>query len=402
MDKYFFVLGRYPEISLAEIQTVLKKNNLEFSTDFHSLEIAVFSLPSSTDLSKIFHSLGGSIKFGKVLGEVSYDEKETAFLEFLEYSYLKANILPASIRKVHFGISVYDGGSPKEIISRLIGNLKDFNNTIKENLKSANIPSGYLKIKERSLSSVAVVKNELINKGFELILMALAQNLLIGKTLAVQDFSAFAKRDMLRPAKDKKSGILPVKLARIMVNLLPVTPRILLDPFCGSGTILMEAALLGIKNLIASDISERAVSDTRKNMDWVFKQENLDKSGFKTDFRIIDARNLDNLIGNGKADAIVTEPFLGPPFYRQPDEFQSRKILSGLIPLYSQSLNIFHKILTSGGNIVMVFPFIQSRGKNIFMDKKIINPSQFKIWSSLLYSSQGQFVGRELVILSKI
>src|SRR3989344_196767 len=100
MDKYFFVLGRYPELSLAEIQTVLKKNNLEFSTDFHSLEIAVFSLPSSTDLSKIFHSLGGSIKFGKVLGEVSYDEKETAFLKFLEYSYLKSKVFPPEVKKV--------------------------------------------------------------------------------------------------------------------------------------------------------------------------------------------------------------------------------------------------------------------------------------------------------------
>ena len=207
MDRYFFVLGRYPEISLAEIKTVLQKNNLNFLLEFSSLEFAVFSLPEQDNLLAVFRSLGGSIKFGKVLGEVSYDEKETAFLKFFEYSYLKDNVLPPSIRKVHFGISVYDGGSSKEIISRLIGSLKYFNNIIKENLKSGNISSGYLKIKEKALSSVAVAKNELINKGFELILMALPQNLLIGKTLAVQDFSAFANRDMLRPAKDKKSGI---------------------------------------------------------------------------------------------------------------------------------------------------------------------------------------------------
>jgi len=401
MDKYFFVLGRYPEISLAEINTVLKKNNLNYSPALASREIAVFSIASKADLAAVFASLGGSVKFGRILAEVLLDEKETEFQKFFESNFLKEQVIPKGTKKLHFGISVYECGSEKDILDKLSGSLKDLNRTIKNNLKSAGYSSGFLRIKERTLSSVAVAKNQLLRKGFEIILITASGKIIIGKTNAVQDFTSFTNRDINRPKKDKKSGILPVKLARIMINLLPISPRTLLDPFCGSGTVLMEAALLGIKNLIGTDIASQAVANTQANLDWLFNEYNFKTDDIDIKLKIADIKNLDKVIGYTVADAIVTEPYLGPRLFSQPDEFQANKILAELIPLYRDSLHFFHRLLKDKGYAVMIFPFFQTRNKNYFMDKNIILKSEFRMLNSYMYSSPGQFVGREIIVLEK-
>ncbi len=63
-------------------------------------------------------------------------------------------------------------------------------------------------------------------------------------TDGIQDYEEWNKRDYGRPHSDPKRGMLPPKLARMMVNLAGADGegKTLLDPFCGSGTILMEAA----------------------------------------------------------------------------------------------------------------------------------------------------------------
>lgn len=402
MDKYFFVLGRYPSVSVAEIKSVLKKNNIDFTLLRQSLEIAVFSASNASNLQEIFNSLGGSIKYGPLLGEASLDDKETSFLKYLEAAFLKENVIPKGINKVHFGISIYDGGADKLIAGNLADSIFDFNRTIKENLKADGIASGFLRIKEKKLSSVAVVKNQLLTKGFELILIAAPDKVIIGKTRGVQDFSSFTFRDMNRPLKDKKSGILPVKLARIMVNLLGFTPQTLLDPFCGSGTVLMEAALLGVKNIIGTDIENRAINDSSTNMEWLYKEFNINPSEIKIRFRTSDVRSLDKITGVNITDSIVTEPYLGPPLHKLPDEAQSQRIFSQLTPLYNETMNVCYRLLKNNGKIVIIFPFHQASGKNYFMDKKVINPAKFKPEQSLLYSSPGQFVGREILVLAKV
>ena len=91
------------------------------------------------------------------------------------------------------------------------------------------------------------------------------QQFSLAQTEAVQPFEQFSARDFGRPGRDDLSGMLPPKLAIIMINLAQ-TPlnSILLDPFCGSGTILSEAVLLGYTNLIGTDISEKAIADSKK------------------------------------------------------------------------------------------------------------------------------------------
>ena len=124
MDQYFFVFGRYPALSLSEIETILKKNKIDFSRDISSDQLAVFSLPDGFNGNSVFEKLGGSVKFGKILSESSYSDDSLKFQNFLSSEFLKENFIPQNIGKIHFGISFYEAGAAKEIMDSIVANHK--------------------------------------------------------------------------------------------------------------------------------------------------------------------------------------------------------------------------------------------------------------------------------------
>jgi tRNA (guanine10-N2)-dimethyltransferase len=89
----------------------------------------------------------------------------------------------------------------------------------------------------------------------------------IGIKKTTLDTSHFQKRrGHFRPF------LLPItlhpKIARALVNLSAVKKQeILLDPFCGTGGILLEAGLLGI-HIIGSDIDKKVIDGCRKNLEF--------------------------------------------------------------------------------------------------------------------------------------
>ena len=100
------------------------------------------------------------------------------------------------------------------------------------------------------------------------------------KVIGVQDIDAYAKRDQARPARDAKVGMLPPKLAQILINLCgPLkADAVVLDPFCGTGVVLQEALLMGYR-AYGTDISERMVEYTEKNLEWLLKSRDILFSG---------------------------------------------------------------------------------------------------------------------------
>jgi tRNA (guanine10-N2)-dimethyltransferase len=84
-----------------------------------------------------------------------------------------------------------------------------------------------------------------------------------------------------------------------MVNLARArTDKTVLDPFCGTGTTILEAALIGCK-AIGTDVQRRMINGTRKNL----KHFNV-----KSEALIVaDARKLPLT----RIDAVVTDPPYG-------------------------------------------------------------------------------------------
>lgn len=62
------------------------------------------------------------------------------------------------------------------------------------------------------------------------------------RTSFVQDIESYTARDQARPMRDARVGMLPPKLAQIIINLALSNNDIteVLDPFCGTGVVLQE------------------------------------------------------------------------------------------------------------------------------------------------------------------
>lgn len=362
--KYLFILGNNPELSRAEILSVIKaKKILGQNKNFLALEA------EKINCEKIMKQLGGTIKIGLILGE--HPEAEPVL-----------DTASSAAGKFKFGFSFY-GSKPSNIGMQIKGLLKE------RGLSARLVVS-----REPALSAVIVKKEKchdfIVVPGF------------FALTCAVQDFEAFGKRDFGRPASDSFSGMLPPKVARMMVNLASLeTDGILLDPFCGSGTILAEALDLGVAGLIGTDLSVKAVNDTKENLAWLAKELKI-KNDFKVDN--LDARELSKKIKSNSLDAIVTEPYLGQPMKGNENEGTIRKIIAELEELYLQSFREFHKILKSGSRAVVVIP--EWHIGNHIMKMNVFSSIQklgFKRLDDgdLIYKREGQKVWRNITVWEK-
>jgi len=291
---------------------------------------------------------------------------------------------------------------------------------IKKFLREKEISCRWVTSREKNLSSVVVEQNKLITQGIEIALIENNKNILIGQTLAVQPFKELSFRDYGRPARDDYSGMLPPKLAQIMINLSQAKPpNTILDPFCGSGTILTEAMLMGYHNLIGSDVSTKAMADTEKNIAWIKNKFQISLSAptcagrqaknFKFHLYTRGVNELVQSIKPESIDAIITEPYLGPPR----GKFNIKQAMKKLEKLYSESLNEFKKMLKPNGRIVMVWPVFQQtlclfpnlNGLKIIspIPENIKNNKLIKLTTrkTIIYGRQGQKIWREIVILTK-
>jgi tRNA (guanine10-N2)-dimethyltransferase len=386
---YFFILGSNPALSLAELSAVFG------AAKFISIgeEAAIMEIDQSLEAADAIRRLGGTVKIGRIFAESKTDK--LSMLEAIK----PAIKLPDG--KYKFGFSFYGSHDP---------NLKPLAMELKKYLSELGASVRWVTSREKTLSSVVVEQNGLTKTGAEFVLLKAGNQVRIGQTLAVQAFKELSARDYGRPARDDLSGMLPPKLAQIMINLSRTKKNdVLLDPFCGSGTILSEAALMDYRNLIGSDNSEKAVKDSKKNMEWLSTSFRLQVSGLR--LLIADARQLSKQLEPNSVDAIVTEPYLGP----QRGRLDTRTVVRDLEDLYTISLAEFYKLLKPGGRIVMIWPVFASPQGPIMLAQKIIRgfkvvrafpDSQNKITGlssrqTLLYGRQGQRVWREIVILEK-
>jgi tRNA G10 N-methylase Trm11 len=407
--KYFFVLGTNPTLSIAELTAVLKlseKNDMEILPN----NILVADVKDKINSEKLIYNLGGTIKIGEIIGERNNSSEQILAI-------LKSIVPDSANGKFKFGFSNY---SLQNVNAKVLGM------ELKKVLAGKKISARWVTGKEKILSSVIVEQNKLIQSGFEIVFMQSRDKLLIGRTHAVQPFKDLSFRDYGRPGRDDQSGMLPPKLAQIMINLSGAKmDDILLDPFCGSGTILTEAMLMGHSNLIGADISEKAIEDSGKNISWTKDSFQFSIFNFQTNlnFQLFNKNvlELSKFIKINSVGAIITEPYLGP----QRGVVDIKKTINELEVLYSKSLLEFYKVLKPDGKVVMVWPVFVLRNAqrtmrtydnynplDINLNKfKIVNPlpdnllcnKSIKLTNrqTIIYGRESQKVWREIVILKK-
>jgi len=428
-----FILGRDNALSIAEIFAYLSRMEIKYLSAKSGKDYLILEIDEDKAHRVNLNQLGGTIKVFEVIG--------TALSQADISALLAAELPKTSHSRINFGVSGYSD-VPKKLILDLGYELK---NTLIANGMTARFVTG----KTSDLSSVIVNENKLIEKGLEAIIIADGHDYIIGKTIAVQDYKAYSKRDFGRPKRDDRNGMLPPKLAQILINLAckPVDASIY-DPFCGSGTILQEALFMGYRSLYASDIEPKNIDDTKTNLEWLFQAYGMPRIAEENIF-VSDVLNLTHPLKNPKAfvipakagiqetqggdgslglrpgmtienkndnlaDAIIGEGNLGEPTRRT--KAQAQKDTENLAGFYLEALPNLAKSLKHDGKIVLAIPFFVVDKEYHYLDildklkeisLEVINPIPAGIdvklhgRGNLTYSRPDQFVGREILILQK-
>ncbi len=403
------IFGREPTLSAWELFRLTRSTDVPVL----SRELAVLPLPTELPIETLQRRSGGLVKAGVVQGDV-------ADLTELEHVLRKQwpNLIPAgSTARVAFGGSAYDAGvAPSRAFRRDLGAMLQ---RVKREMVETGRAARIVVSKEPTLSAAALTQGKILERGFELLVLCHAGGLTWGTTVTMQDISAYGDRDVGRPSRDTKSGMLPPKVAQVMVNLSQVSKsEKLLDPFCGSGTILQEAALIGIKHLQGSDISAKAVADTEENFTWL-KLHLPGTREAECNVRVLDAAQLEPTYGTSAFDVVVTEPYLGPPQRGKPQGRVLLPLVSALSRQYATWLQSIATVLKPNGRAVMVWPFFRVEPQGYFLQlqkashdagftivpppRQLLEVSWFRSTprGSVLYSRPDQIVGREIVVLQK-
>ncbi|PKM91149.1 hypothetical protein CVU82_03805 [Candidatus Falkowbacteria bacterium HGW-Falkowbacteria-1] len=405
MKKYFFALGNNFNLSLAELNALFPKNKWQ-----RCGAIVLSDFSDDLDIKELMLLLGGTIKIGEIVADFSLANRHKLSDSVKEAIVSSARQDDVS-GKFNFGFSFYNK-------NKLSGDFFKLGLAVKKDLKKLDISSRMVMSREPILSSVVVEQNKLLRNGIELCFMVDKTKVFLGKTLAVQDFKSLSKRDFGRPNRDDHSGMIPPKLAQIMINLArrddkKYKKKVLIDPFCGSGTILMEAYLMGFEKIIGSDLSDKAVLNSQKNIEWIENLFNKNKSNINI-FQA-DVLNLSKNLEENSLDYIVCEPYLGPQRgFKNFDE-----VVEELNVLYSGSLKVLFKLLKPGGRIVMVWPQFRAENKiwkiNPNVDDFVFRPTldidekEFTALSldmsdlngTIVYGREEQKVWREVIVLEK-
>jgi len=342
--KYFFIPGRKWALSQTELTSVLGSNDIKHVP--LASDEAVFTYDLHIEQGEgvdLFSRLGGFTKAGFLIDDP---------FEFVTKVFIPS--LGDDPPKVPFSLSIHHQTGSQKSLKR---NKHKTGMQIKKFLKEQGLKARFVASPEDLITSaVLLTKQGVIGKGFELNLMRHPKTGLDmwGITLAVQDYEGFSERDYDRPRVNKKKGMLPPKLARMMVNYAG-QPRgnTLWDPFCGSGTVMMEALLLGYK-VVGSDVDPVSISETTENLAWLCEKFKISH----TQYHVFQHDIMKGLPKEIDYDAIVTEPYLGPVQQEELSLDAVEKVLTTLDPIYS-SIGVVGKETPKQGKkrrMVLVVP----------------------------------------------
>ena len=396
--QYLAILGRQPKISLAELESLFDK------VIYLGGNLAKFESKKTPELSR----LGGTIKLAKPIS--GGPEK---FLLDCGFD-----------GKYVIGVSDYSKDSSARKSQMLA--LK-----IKRVLKKAGHTVRVLENRSAGLSTATVFHSQLGEKPGHLELIKVSKEWFVG--ISVQNINAYRDRDQNRPARDAKNGMLPPKLAQILINLCGVLPEgaTILDPFCGTGVVLQEAILMGYRGY-GTDASERIVEYAKKNLEWLTESLNTSSRELASSRPVVTgAPRLDApVVARGSLeecfklsvadaqsftweqpiDAVAFEGYLGPPMSQAPGEIKLKTVMTEVLPLYRNTLKNLSSQLKSGTPVVMALPaWLRPDGSyqrlNILDEVGNLGYNVTKYTTSsqedLLYYRDGQIVAREIIVLRK-
>lgn len=409
MMKSLLILGRQPEIGLAELESLFGFKNIQ--------KVGNAALLDKTTNDVSLDRLGGTMKLCKMLTVLPYADWDKITEYLVEH--VPKHTCCYEPGKLTFGISVYGFNlKPKRINATAL--------SVKKAVRVSGRPVRVVPNKSTELNSAQIIHNKLTDLplGMELVLVKDSDKTLLAQTVAVQDIEAYAARDQKRPKRDAKVGMLPPKLAQIIINLAgthtlpsgasPTEADIdnskvhkpkttLLDPFCGTGVILQEALLMGY-DIRGTDLDPRMVEYSKANLDWLTTDSNLQPQTYNLSVGDATSYQWEEF------DVIACETYLGRPFSALPKTEVLDEVIKDVATIHKKFLKNLAGQTDPGFRLCVAvpawkvgsgfrhLPTLDSLEKLGYTRLKFAHAPREKI----VYHRPGQIVGRELVVLKRM
>lgn len=307
MQQYLFHLsGESPELALAEVKALFETYKLKYK--IKNSEGHIITIESSANEEKIrkLSERSAMIKSSGVLISVLKNLRLESF-DKINWNFVK---MPFAVRVEDMVGSIEPG-----IEARLAHPIWNFF------VKKGKNPSV-----------------DLTNPKTTVYFILERKKIYVQKLLWKAQKGRFENREPAKKPAFHPTGLKP-KLARLLVNLSRVKEsELLLDAFCGTSSILIEAALIGIK-ISGNDIDEDMINASKINLKFYkIKKFSLFEG---------DAMKLQDNFRKSSVDAIATDP----PYGRS-----SRIGAKNITTLYSEFLKSAHLVLKKNRFLVMLYP----------------------------------------------
>ena len=387
MDRFLIVLVN-GILSQVELITILSKSR----TNYQIIERNEIFVIVETENKDELMNLGGIYKIGKIICEsVSVEEilekiRNDGTLIMLDDKQ-QWNVSYYSDELIN--MNIYD--ELQNGLSDLIKEHSKKTKFIRNNMKAENFIELSVDKERKGAVKILVGKN---NEKYYV-----AENIMSIKS------SNFIDRDLNRPYQDSRISLSP-RTARMLVNMLGIEKgKTILDPFCGTGTFLIESIIQGYK-VIGIDNRKECVVGTKKNILWIMNEYKL-----KNKMKYIKQDNAEKLscIDSLSIDGIVTEPILLPNFKSSQNYEMAEEELKRSKSVYEKSLLAMYRVLKNKGEVCMVTPRIRTRDNNYitFSFRKMLKKAGFTLDNRLveqpfvMKASGDQKVLREIWLLRK-
>lgn len=381
------ILGRLPKLSIAELEAIFGKS--------HVRAVSRSTAVVDTDNLSI-DSLGGSLKCGKIIHTLPADGHPTLEQTSHWITHTYVNQLLAVGGKITLGISAYGFSiSPRQ--------LQSIGLSLKSSMKRHGASLRLIPNTSIELSTATSHNNKLglSPKKRELFIIKTDDGaILIAESNGAQNITAYARRDRNRPRRDAFVGMLPPKLAQIMVNLAAgnTTRATILDPFCGTGTVLQEALLKGY-DVCGSDLSQKMIDYTTENLAWL-------QSKYHTTGSVRSLEQADAMIHQWteaqQLDAVVCETYLGQPFSAPPSPKKLHEVTGNCNHIITNFLRNIHSQLTPGTTLCIAVPAWRDANRKLTHLPLVQNLEALGYTLQqppLIYSRSDQVVVREILLL---
>lgn len=380
MNIYLFQLGRNVDLSVLEIFCSFEKDQIVDSIKLENYLVVDFA--NDFDPESRIRRLAGIIKCSIVVH--TSDSINLGVFDNIDFYFPK-------------NFNLFYSSSNNELS-------REFSNLGSKFLHSQKLKGQILDIKDDYFKPHSHIQKD-SEANTEIQILQIDNTIMFGKVFYYANPDEFKKMDMERPDKKVTHGT-SFRTAKIMINILNPNPGdTVVDPFCGTGTFLIEAFKRQC-NVVGIDNAQHLIQIATKNINWYIEKESLDNK-----FKLICKSSTE---AEFEADHIVFEPYMGEFLSELPTLKRAKATAQELHGLYIKVLKNMHKHTSSNARMVCVIPYFNTKDGQVvnipsdlftqagFEIVAIKNNSDMVINNPVEYSaSDGSYIGRKIYFLQK-